>query len=587
MEHQIGFFNVRLNEGQSCVLKSTRRYGDIVKYDFLFRWSAENAADDDVFTVCWAAKVPGVMYKWDSRCNLSRDLCPHWDDRFNSMLSRNSPVTCYFDGKDTNRYCWAVSECKKLVSLKNSLRDQVGELNLCFSFGTRQFTNRFETEITLYIDTRPVPMRRAVEDVAAWWENELGIASLQVPDLAREPIYSFWYSYHQNVNARDVEQVCRKVKDMGFDICIVDDGWQTDDASGGYAFCGDWRPAPGKFSDMAEHIRRVHEIGMKYILWYAVPLIGPESVNFSRFEDKLLCKSSNGSSSILDPRYSEIRSFLVDTFKKAMTEWNPDGFKLDFIDSWSDSPDNMPYNEKMDIPDLQDAVDKCMSDIVGAIAQIKPDILLEFRMSYIGPHMRRFGNIFRVGDCAGDYLRNRASILDLRMLMGESAVHSDMLMMAPFEDPRINAIQIISCMFGSMQFSGRPDSLNEDTIRMSRFWLSFFKEHRALLQSRTLKTYEAHLLYTWAQTTLDGECAAGVFAVDKVIKLEPAEKTYIANGCMGERIFLEMQGTYNVRVFDCFGNTADSFEKEISGVEQISVPAGGLVVMTRRDLLPS
>ena len=582
MEIKSGMFTVEMNEGQTFALKETRARGGVTKYDFKFCWSEENAAKDDRFTVRWTTCAPGAMYKWDSRCNLSRELSPHWDDRFRSMISVDSPVTCFFDGKDTNRYCWALSECKKLIEIKNSLHDLTGELRPHFSFGTRQFTNRFETEITLYVDTRPVPMREAVGDVAEWWDKEIGITPLDAPYLAHEPLYSFWYSYHQGVYADDVERVCRQAKDMGFELCIVDDGWQTEDTSGGYTFCGDWKPAQSKFPDMAAHIKRVHEIGMKYILWYAVPLIGPGSEHYRLFKDKLLRDVSDISWAIIDPRYSETRYYLVDTFVKALKEWDLDGFKLDFIDSWHDSPDNAPYNEDMDIPDLQDAVDKCMSDIVGAITKIKPDILIEFRQSYIGPHMRRFGNLFRVGDCAGNYLRNRASILDLRMLMGGSAVHSDMLMFAPFDDPRQNAIQIIGCMFGVMQFSGRPDSLDDDTIRMTKFWLNFLKNHRALLQSRNLKTYESHQLYTWAQATLGSECAVGVYSVDKVIRPEPADTIYIANGCMGERVFIELEGKYSVRVSDCFGDTVADYEKTFSGAEQTDVPAGGLITLSRK-----
>ena len=134
-----------------------------------------------------------------------------------------------------------------------------------------------------------------------------------------------------------------------------------------------------------------------------------------------------------------------------------------------------------------------------------------------------------------------------------------------------------------MQFSGRPDSLDEETIRMTRFWLTFLKEHRALLQSRNLKTYESHLLYTWAQATLGSECAVGVYSVDKVIRPEPADTIYIANGCMGERVFIELEGKYSVRVSDCFGDTVADYEKTFSGAEQTDVPAGGLITLSRLD----
>lgn len=581
MSVQLEKFTVCLSDGQTCEIKEISEKDGVTETVFRFRWTKENAERDDGFTVSWFEDVPGVMYKWDACCRLNRDLSPHWDDRFRSMLSCNAPLTCYFDGTDVNRYLWALSECSKLIELKNGLRDQTGSLKLHFSFGTRQFTGRYETEITLYTDTRPVPMRKAVEDVALWWETDCGMVPLHVPDDAKDPLYSFWYSYHQDVNDADVEAECRRAKALGFSLCIVDDGWQTADNTGAYPNCGDWQPAPGKFPDMAAHVRRVHEIGMKYILWYSVPLIGYRSAHYGQFKDMLLRDEPGLKAAVLDPRYPETREFLIQTFQKAITDWDLDGFKLDFIDSWRESSANAPYNERMDIPALQDAVDVCMREIVHTLTQIKPDVLLEFRQSYIGPHMKRFGNMFRVGDCAGDYLKNRASVFDLRMLMGNQAVHSDMLMMAPFEDPRVNALQIISCMFGVMQFSGRLERLDESMLKMSRFWLSFLKEHKTLLQSKNLSAYEAHLLYTWAKTAQNDECAVGVYAVDKVVKPDAAGTIYVANGCMGERVFIELNGTYRVRVFNCFGETCGSFEKTFAGVEQLSVPVGGLIEMKK------
>lgn len=582
MKITLGKFTVTLHEGQSCSLKDVQESEGVTKTVFHFNWTEENAANDDGFSVYWTEAVAGVMYKWDSRCMSARELTAHWDDRFSSMLSRLSPVTCYFDGLGRNRYCWALSECKHPVELLNKMNDQSGRLGLQFSFGTRQFTRRYETEITLLTDVHDVPMREAVTDVAAWWET-LGMKPMPVPDDAREPLYSFWYSYHQEVNEADVEAECRRAKEMGFRLCIVDDGWQTEDISGGYAYCGDWKPAPGKFPTMAAHIRRVHELGMKYLLWYSVPLIGERSEHYREFQGKLLRSRPSLKAAILDPRYPDTRAFLVETFRRALTEWDLDGFKLDFIDTWTDDPANAPYNDKMDIPALQDAVDVCMTEITTTLLAIKPDLLIEFRQNYIGPHLKRFGNIFRVGDCAGNYTRNRVAILDLRMLTGPAAVHSDMLMLAPFEDPRVNALQMISCMFGVMQYSGRLDRLDDAMLKTSRFWLAFFKEHRDLLQTGTLTAYEPHLLYTWVKSTLANACAVGVYAIDKCVRPDPADTIYIANGCMGERVLVELTGTYHVRVLTCCGDEADSYDKTFDGVTASAVPVGGLLVLTRKN----
>ena len=580
MELKQDIFTVTLPEGATCALQKVRTLGNVTKYEFSFAWTEAIADDNGVISVAWSEMRSGIMYKWDSRCAIARDLAPHWDDVFTSMISFNSPVTSYFDGAGNNSYCWALSECKKLMRLKNGIDDQFGNLTLQFSFGTQQYTNQFETKIVLRIDKRTVNMRQAVADVHSWWAKDCGMTPLQVPSTAKDPLYSFWYSYHKQVDEKTVEEKCRWAKDLGFDICIVDDGWQAEELEHGYFRCGDWVPASSKITDMAAHVKRVQDMGMKYILWYAVPLMGHLSEHYAHFKDMLLRDEPGLHAAILDPRYRETREFMVDTYRRAVLEWNLDGFKLDFVDCWCDVPENAPYNERMDIPALQDAVDACMTEIVEAVTAIKPDILLEFRQCYIGPHMKRFGNMFRVGDCAGNYLRNRSVILDLRMMMGDQAVHSDMLMMCPYEKVENNAIQIVSCMFGVLQYSGRMEEMTPELAEMSVFWLNFLKDHKALLLEGKLEAFEPHLVYTWAKSTLDNECAVGVYAIDKCVKPDPKDTVYLANGCAGDRVLVELDGDYDVKIMDCRGREVSCEEVAFNGITALSVPSGGLAVLT-------
>jgi len=400
-----------------------------------------------------------------------------------------------------------------------------------------------------------------------------------VPAAAKEPCYSFWYSFHRDITAQIVEDECRRAKELGFNVCIIDDGWQTETGELLYGYCGDWKPIPSKFPDMAEHVAKVHSIGMKYILWYSVPFVGYYSDHYDHFKDMLLYKRDNLNTGVLDPRYKEVREFLVNIYKKALLDWNPDGFKLDFIDSWFDSPENAPYNEKMDIPSLQDAVRIFMTTVMQELKSVKSDILLEFRQNYIGPHMRTFGNMFRVADCPGDYLSNRVGIFDLRMLMGNSAVHSDMLMWHQNETVEMDALQIISIMFGVMQYSACLHQQSSRVKKMSKFWLDFLSAHKKTLLDGKLRCYEPHLLYTWAQSTSDEECIAAVYSADKCISPKALSAVYLANGSNSNRILVEMEGVYQVSVFNCCGEETECFIRDFRGINTLDVPVGGIAVL--------
>lgn len=581
MTQNIDRFTVTMAPGQNLALSAVETRDGITFYRFHLTWTEENAARDDAFTVSWTHPIRNILYKWDASLQLCRNIYRAWDDNYFSMISSHAPLTCFFDGSGNNACCWSLDECRKYVHLYSILDDRTCLLTPRFTLPVRQYTGRTSADLTLRIDTRPVTLRQAVADTADWWENDCGMTPAYVPAAAKDPAYSFWYSFHQDIHDEDVVAECRRAKALGFDVCIVDDGWQTEDSSGGYAYTGDWEPAPGKFPNMAAHVAKVHDIGMKYILWYSVPFVGYYSKHYEHFRSMMLYTQDNLKAGVLDPRYKEVRDFLAGTYEKALREWNLDGFKLDFIDSWRDGPDNAPYNEKMDIPALQDAVDVCMAEIMDRLKAIKPDILLEFREAYIGPHMKRFGNMFRVGDCPGDFIKNRVTSLDLRMLMGDQAVHSDMLMFTPEERPENDALQIISVMFSVMQYSARLDRITPETARMSKFWLDFLKAHKSLLQSRNLRTYEPHLLYTWAQVTEGRECAAAVYAIDKCIRPDPVDTLYLANGCACDRMMLELEGTYQVRIFNCYGDETAAFTKAFDGISTLPVPMGGLAILEK------
>ena len=217
-----------------------------------------------------------------------------------------------------------------------------------------------------------------------------------------------------------------------------------------------------------------------------------------------------------------------------------------------------------------------MTSVIEELKKIKPDILIEFRQNYIGPYMRSFGNMFRVGDCPGSYTKNRVGSLDLRMLMGNSAVHSDMLMWHKDESAERNALQIISILYSVMQYSAKLSEIDERVKKMSEFWLQFMKEKRNTLLEGNLKSYDPHLLYTWAQSYKDDENVVAVYGENRCISPEKKNTMYIANGSTVGRVIIELEGEYKVKIMNCCGEILQEENKSFSGLNILNIPSGGL-----------
>ena len=219
-----------------------------------------------------------------------------------------------------------------------------------------------------------------------------------VPDDAKLPMYSTWYSFHQNLEVKEVIKECRLGKEIGLEAVIVDDGWQTMDNKRGYAYTGDWRP--DRVGDMKAFVDSVHAVGMKFLLWYSLPFIGEKAKLYDQFVGKYLHHWESQGTWVLDPRYPEVREHIINTYEAALIDWGLDGFKLDFL-GWfyADEKTDLTARNGRDFASVNEATDKLMTDIMERLRKLKPDIMIEFRQPYIGPLMRKYGNMFRAADC--------------------------------------------------------------------------------------------------------------------------------------------------------------------------------------------
>lgn len=84
---------------------------------------------------------------------------------------------------------------------------------------------------------------------------------------------------------------------------------------------------------------------------------------------------------------SDIRKYGISQkhYVKAIRDWHLDGLKLDFIDEFYFQEDSPAYNENMDYHDIQDALNRFLTDVMDTLKQIRPDVLIEFRKNTSDP----------------------------------------------------------------------------------------------------------------------------------------------------------------------------------------------------------
>ncbi len=530
--------------------------------------------------LCWSVPLCDMQFRWHPMGRFHRHIPPDWVGPLESNLATSAPVMQLGGGTDQNRLLFAVSEALRMVRIKAGVYEEdcgvVCSVEL-FAIPEAPIT-AYET--TLRLDTREINYADAIRQAFDWFAAFPEYTPAPVPEAALEPIYSSWYSYHQDVFASPLEAECALAVPFGMKGIIVDDGWQTDDNSRGYAFCGDWEISRNRFPDMRAHVARIHDLGMKYMVWYSVPFVGDKSRNRERFEGKCLYRIPRQQTSVLDPRFPEVREFLISTYETALREWDIDGFKLDFIDNFRFDGEDPAVAENYagrDIKSLPEALDRLLSETMARLERIKPGILIEFRQSYIGPAIRKYGNMLRVGDCPGDILSNRVGMVDLRLSSGDTAVHSDMLEWHLSETPEAAALQLLNVFFCVPQISVRLEAVPESHRAMLTHWLGFWREHRDTLLGGKLTPLQPEHNYPLIYAESEQETVVAVYESGRCVTIPECGCCWVINATGDAGLVLDLPAApEKAEWFDVIGRPV-SGSVPGSGLNRVTVPPSGVL----------
>ncbi len=536
----------------------------------------------------WNLPSRNVAGQWNTSAFLNKNIRADWyPSKVKSMLAREAPVICLFGYDDTNRLSFSVSDALNTVELTTSVREEDGEIYNQIIFFSEKHRELDYYEVQVRFDTRSINYATSLNEVGDWWAGFDQYTPSFVPNDARLPMYSTWYSYHQNVTRKELVEESKLARKMGFKSIIVDDGWQTLDNKRGYAYTGDWLPE--RIPDMKEFVQDVHDLGMKFLLWYSVPLVGEKSQAYEKMKGKFLRYWNGQGAYELDPRYPEVRAFIINTYIKAAQEWNLDGFKLDFIARFTANQNTkLTAEDGRDIASVNEATDKLMTDLMLQLREIKPDIMVEFRQPYSGPAMRKYGNIFRAADCPNLAMVNRVRTTDLRMISGNTAVHADMLMWHYDESVEVAALQLANVIFSVPQISVRLADVPEDHFKMVRFYTDYWTKNRSVLLDKAITAKNPLGNYPVISSS-NGEKRIIALYEDQFVEMNSAQEKQvdIINGKKSNKVIIDHMGAarkYKLTIYDCMGEKLQQGTTQLSqGVQSFSVPVAGILSLERME----
>jgi alpha-galactosidase len=557
-------------------------------YIFTWKLSSDAARTLPQLKISFAVPQKDIQVKWRPSYGTSHHYFPFWWDRkVPSSLAMNAPVFSYMNLEGENRLTFALSDAQRTSSTLTGPTESRGVIAELTLFSEPEAPLR-SVEFSLRIDRRAIHFADALRSVSEWYAAMPEYTPSEVPDAARAPMYSTWYQYQREITAEKLERELEHITGYGMKTLILDDGWSISisyDKDEYFSRCGTWEPAKNKFPNIAEHVKKFHEKGISYMVWFAVPFVGIHEKAYETFKGKYLYAGEKNSfiqnTFVLDPRFPEVREYTIQVYERAVKEWGIDGLKLDFIDSFQFDGGKDPALEDnyagRDIKSLPVAVDRLLTDTICRLKKVRSDILIEFRQSYIGPAIRKYGNIFRASDCAMDVLENRVRTIDLRLLSGDTAVHSDMLIWSPNDTPEIAALQILNVIFSTPQISLLLESLPEDHRKMLKHWMKFCVNHMDTLLKGRLVPEHPELSYPVVKAFGNDEVITAVYESGKVVGTYPGKRNLILNAKHTGDILLDMRDVSGkISVFDVFGEKISS-RIDGNGFVDVNVPSSGYI----------
>ena len=184
-----------------------------------------------------------------------------------------------------------------------------------------------------------------------------------------------------------------------------------------------------------------------------------------------------------------------------------------------------------------------------------------------------------------DFHGNRIGMVDVRLLAGKTAVHSDMLMWHPEDTVESAAMQLVHVLFSVPQISVRLAEINEQHSNMLKFYLGFWRKHRDVLLDGEFLPEEPGMLYPVVQAKnrekLIAACYGGRF-VD--IRGRVPDTVLIVNGTMNEEILINFEedpGACDLTIWDCEGEELQSLEVDFYAEPyMIAIPPAGVLQLT-------
>ncbi|MFY9152821.1 MAG: hypothetical protein WAO52_12450 [Prolixibacteraceae bacterium] len=455
--------------------------------------------------------------------------------------------------------------------------------NLGFFEDNPPLSNLQDYTAEVLVDFRNIHFSKAIYEASTWYleeEFKKGVVSV---DTTNVPVFSTWYPMHRNIPLENITSELDSIKTFNFKSVLVDDGWQAlvkmkvDTA---YTY------EDTSFKTMNQFKQKCIDMGLPLYLWYSIPFVGGNPVILKKYEGKYIRYRAPRQMYVLDPRYAEVRKYLISTYANFLSVWQFDGYWFDFLKGFYPKEGAVIEQDKgRDYVNIGLAVDTLYAEMEARLKIIKPNIFMGQKFPVVGPNLVSYQNFLTgfVGVENSQVVREK--MVNNRLLYGKYTPFMEVVAVNPREKVQDIARKIQSVLFGNPYLSFYTTTLPQDSKQTIRFWLDYWKQNYKVIFDGEFEPMQVSRYYPVLKVSDENKIIYMLFD-DYTVNL-PLDFNYtidVINSRSKEDVHFQFSRSatqYHYEIFNCMGI---STEKGIVGNKKNSVdftvPVAGFIRIT-------
>lgn len=487
---------------------------------------------------------------------------------------------------DRNQITVTCKDAYKAKFVSSNIKEENDSIvfSLGFFEDNPPLSNLQDYQAEVLVDFRSIHFSEAIYEASSWFLEEQfkkGVASV---DTTNVPVFSTWYPMHRNIPLENITRELDSLKTFNFKSVLVDDGWQNlvqmkvDTA---YSY------EENSFKTMNLFKQKCSDMGLPLYLWYSIPFMGGNPVVLKKFEGKYIRYRAPRQMYVLDPRYSDVRKYLVSTYANFLSTWHFEGYWFDFLKGFYPKEGAIiDQDQGRDFVSIDLAVDTLYADMKARLNAIKPNIFMGQIFSVVGPNLVSYQN-FLTGFVGVENTQVvREKMVNNRLLYGKYTPFMEVVAINPKESVEDIARKLQSVLFGNPYLSFYVTTLPEASKQTIRFWLDYWKKNHKVIFEGDFEPMQVSRFYPVIKVENDQKIIYMVYedyTINLPIVLNKSIDV-INSKTVGNIQFLlnKPDAQYNYEIFNCKGVSTEKgiVKSKNKNAVDFAVPTAGFVRIT-------